>query len=320
MNAIRIKEFGPPEVMKLEAISDLIPEKGQVLIRVKAVGVNPYETYIRAGRYDRKPQLPYTPGGDCAGIVESTGQEVSSCKKGDRIYTSGSVTGTYAEYTICEESHVHPLPDNVSYSQGAGIGVPYATAYRALFQLSHAVASETVLVHGGSGGVGIAGIQLARAAGLTVITTAGSEQGRKLVADQGASHVFDHHDPERFEKIMSVTKNRGVDIILEMLANINLAHDLSICAYHGRVVVIGSRGSVEIDPRRLMAKELSVMGMILFNVREPDLTSIHAGIFAGLSNKTLNPVVGKEFPLKDAPLAHIRIMEPGSFGKIVLIP
>jgi NADPH2:quinone reductase len=320
MKAIRINQFGAPEVMKLESINNPIPEKEQVLVQVKAAGVNPYETYMRAGKYDKKPALPYTPGSDCAGVVAETGPGVTSIKKGDRVYTAGSLTGTYAEYVLCSESQIHPLPDNISFAQGAGIGVPYGTAYYALFRLSHAAASETVLIHGGSGGVGIAGIQLARAAGLSVIATAGSDRGKELIANQGVKYVLDHTDTSRFERIMSITGNHGVDVILEMLANINLANDLKVLAVRGRAIIIGSRGSAEIDPRQLMTKEALVMGMILFNVSEPDLKIIHAGIVAGLANKTLNPVVGQEFPLSEAPLSHTRIMEPGSFGKIVLIP
>src|SRR2546425_5704563 len=133
MKAIRVHQFGAPEVMRLEGVPSLKPGPGQVLVRIHAAGVNPVETYIRSGTYARKPALPYTPGTDAAGIVESVGEGVTRVDIGDRVYTAGALTGTYAEQALCLESQVHPLPKHVSFAQGAAIGIPYATAYRALF-------------------------------------------------------------------------------------------------------------------------------------------------------------------------------------------
>ncbi|HMD68592.1 MAG TPA: NADPH:quinone reductase [Chitinivibrionales bacterium] len=319
MKAIRIHEFGLPEVMKFEEVSDLHPSEGTVLVKIAAAGVNPVEAYIRSGAYARKPVLPYTPGADAAGTVEEVGPGVTSFKAGDRVYTSGSTTGTYAQKAVCEEHHLHLLPDNVDFRQGAALGVPYGTAYRALFQRARAVAGETVLIHGATGGVGIAAVQLSLAAGLTVIATGGSERGRALLAVERVGHVLDHTAPGYLDKIKSITGDRGVDIVLEMLANVNLATDLAVLAKNGRIVVIGSRGNVEINPRDLMARDASILGMTLFNAGAADLQSIHAGIIAGLSNNTLRPVIGKEFPLKDAAAAHSAVMEKGAHGKIILV-
>lgn len=320
MKAIRVSQFGGPEVLKVEEVSDPRPGPAQVLVRVQAVGINPVDTYIRSGAYARKPELPYTPGTDAAGVVEAIGSGVRNVKTGDRVYTSGTVTGAAAEWTVCEESHVHPLPSNVSFAQGAAVGVPYATAYRALFQRAHATPGETLLVHGASGGVGVACVQFARAAGLTVIGTAGSDKGQMLVAEQGAHHVLDHRAPDHIEKIMGVTEGRGVDLILEMLANVNLAKDLTMLAHAGRVVVIGSRGPVEINPRDTMARDAAILGMLLFLASDHDLASCHAAVVAGLENGTLVPIVGQEMPLNEAPRAHQAVMAPGAYGKIVLIP
>ena len=175
MKAIRVHQFGDPEVMHLEELPDPRPGPGQVVVRVKAVGVNPVDTYIRTGTYTQPP-LPYTPGLDAAGIVESAGEGVKQVRPGDRVYLAGSLSGTYAERALCETSHVQPLPQAVSFSQGAGVSVPYATAYRALFHRAKAVPGEVVLIHGASGGVGLAALQIARAAGLTVIGTTGTDQ------------------------------------------------------------------------------------------------------------------------------------------------
>lgn len=320
MRAIRVKEFGGPEVLRLEEIADPIPAKGQVLVRIKAAGVNPVDTYIRAGTYARKPPLPYTPGSDGAGTVEALGEGVTRVKAGDRVYVNGGFTGTYAELGVFDEWSVWPLAAHVSFSQGAAVNVPYVTAFRGLFQRAHARGGEAVLVHGASGGVGIAAIQLARAAGLHVTGTAGTERGRRLVADEGAHVVLDHTAADHFEKALAQTNGRGYDVILEMLANVNLGRDLPLLATYGRVVVIGSRGTVEVNPRDTMMRDASILGVALPNITRDELMAIHSAIVAGLENKTLRPVVGQEIPLPEAPRAHAAVMAPGSYGKIVLNP
>jgi NADPH:quinone reductase len=318
MKAIRVHEFGGPEVLRLEEVPTSQLGPGEVLIRMHAIGVNPVETYIRAGKYARLPELPYTPGNDGAGIVEQVGPDVNEFKLGDRVYTAGSVSGTYAEFALCKTEQVHPLPANVSFAQGASMGTPYATAYRGLFQRADAKAGETVLVHGASGGVGTAAVQLARARGLRVLGTAGSDEGLKLAHEQGAHEVFNHRASDQFEQIMKATGGRGVDVIVELLANVNLGKDLNILAKGGRVAIIGSRGRVEINPRDVMQRDVDVRGMVMPNTPPADLASIHAALVAGLENGTLRPVIGKEFPLAEAAKAHGAVMEPGAFGKIVL--
>ncbi|MGH7213520.1 MAG: NADPH:quinone reductase, partial [Tepidisphaeraceae bacterium] len=276
-------------------------------------------TYIRAGRYAQK-DFPYTPGADASGVAESVGPGVTRAKLGDRVYVAGTITGAYAQKTLVDQKRVHRLPDNVSFQQGAAIGVPYVTAHRALFGRGNTRPGETLLVHGASGGVGTACVQLARAAGLVVIGTGGSERGRQLVREQGAHHVLDHHDAGYLDQIMKLTDGRGVNLVTEMLANVNLAKDLTVLAKFGRIVVIGSRGTIEIDPRQTMAKDADVRGMTVFNIPEEEALGIHAALFAGLENGTLRPVVGQEIPLSDAPKAHEAVMTPGAYGKIVLIP
>jgi NADPH:quinone reductase len=277
------------------------------------------ETYIRAGTYARLPALPYTPGNDCAGVVEQVGPDVNEFKPGDRVYTGGSLAGsTYAEFTLCKTAQVHPLPENVSFAQGAAMGTPYATAYRGLIQRADAKPGETVLVHGASGGVGTAAVQLARARGLRVFGTASTDEGRKLVREQGAHEVFDHRAPDHFEQVMKATGGHGVDVIVELVANVNLGKDLTILAKRGRVVAIGSRGRVEIDPRDTMQRDADIRGMVLPNTAPEELASIHAALVAGLENGTLRPVIGKEFPLAEAAQAHRAVTEPGAIGKIVL--
>lgn len=320
MKAIRVKEFGPAEVMGLDEVADLTPGPGQVVVKVAAVGVNPVDTYIRSGLYRPDLKLPYTPGQDAAGIISAVGPGVEHRKVGQRVYVASSISGTYAEQVLCKEFQTHPLPDGISFGQGAALGVPYGAAFRALFQRAQARAGETVLVHGASGGVGIAAVQLASAAGLNVIGTAGYKDGLELVRAQGANHVLNHHTTGYLDKISDLTCGKGVNIILEMLANVNLDKDLGVVATNGRIVVIGSRGRVEIDPRAAMGKEASILGMTLFNASERELASMHAAFRAGLENGTLRPIVSREIPLADAAIAHHAVIEASTLGKIVLVP
>ena len=321
MKAILVRQFGGPEVLKLEEIPTPDPAAGQVLVKIHAAGVNPADTYARTGNYAVLPPLPYTPGTDGAGVVESVGDGVKKVKAGDRVYVAKSLSGTYAEHALALESQVHRLPENISFCQGAGVFIPYGTAYHAIHHQAKAHGGETVLVHGASGGVGIAAVQMARAMGLTVFGTASTEKGRGLVKREGAHRTFDHSQPGCKEEIMKATGGRGVDIILEMLANVNLGADLKLLAQMGRVIVIGSRGDVTITPRDLMARRASVRAFTLWAITEAEAADIHASVIAGLENGTLRPVVGSELPLQNAAQAHIEVMKPaGAFGKIVLIP
>ena len=320
MKAILVPEFGGPEVLTLKEIPTPSPAVGQVLVRIHAAGVNPYDTYMRNGTYAIKPPLPYTPGSDGAGVVEAVGEGVNRVKPGDRVYVAKTLTGAYAEFALTLESQVHPLPAKITYAQGAGVWVPYGTAYHALYQCARARAGETLLIHGASGGVGIASVQIARAMGMIVLGTAGTKKGLELVKREGAHHIFDHTQPGYLEQILKVTSGQGVDLILEMLANVNLAKDLKLLAFQGRVVVIGSRGDVTITPRDLMTRRASIHSFTLWGITEAEDKEIHAGIVAGLEDGTLRPIVGKELPLAEAARAHKEVLEPGAFGKIVLVP
>lgn len=319
MKAIVVREFGGPEVLKLEEIPTPRPAAGQVLVRIHAAGVNPYDTYMRNGTYAIKPPLPYTPGSDGAGNVEAVGEGVRSVKPGDRVYLAKTLTGAYAEYALALESQVHALGAKITYLQGAGIWVPYGTAYHALYQSTRARAGETVLIHGASGGVGTAALQLARAIGLRVFGTAGTENGLDLIRREGAHQAFNHSKSGYLDEILKATNGKGVDLILEMLANVNLGQDLKLLAQHGRVVVIGSRGDVSISPRDIMIRRASILAFTLWGISEAEEHEIHSGLLAGMENGTLRPIVGKELPLAEASRAHKEVLEPGAFGKIVLV-
>ena len=319
MKAIRVHKFGGPEVLKLEEIADPKPGSNEILIRARAIGVNPVETYLRSGS-NPKRSLPYTPGTDAAGEIIALGDSVKHWKIGDRVYTSDTVSGAYAEKIVGEAADVHPLPEKISWAQGAALNIPFATAYRALFQKAQAVAGEFVLIHGASGGVGTAAIQLARAAGLKIIGTAGTQRGGELVRQLGAHFVLDHRIENYLDEVMTITEGHGVDVILEMLSNVNLGQDLPVLAMNGRVIVIGSRGKVEINPRDTMSRDADIRGMMLFNASEKERHAIHAALHVGLENGTLNPIIGRELPLAEAARAHELILQPGAHGKIILVP
>ena len=320
MKAIRVSEYGGPSVLKLEEIPAPQPGQGQVLVRNHAVGVNPVDTYLRSNTDNRGPKLPYTPGSDASGVVEAVGPGVSSVKAGDRVYVGGSVSGAYAEMSLCNEAQVHPLPGSVTFAQGAAMNVPYATAFHALIHRAHGEAGESVLVHGASGGVGIAAVQIARARGMKVIGTAGTERGRQLVSEQGAHHVLDHTAPGYLDEIAKLTGGQGVNVVLEMLANANLQKDLGIIAMGGRIAVIGNRGTTEINARSAMNKNAAILGVALFNTTPAQLAGLHGALVEGLTNGTLRPVIAMELPLGQASRAHEAVMEPGHHGKVALIP
>jgi NADPH2:quinone reductase len=320
MKAIVVRDFGQPEVMKLEEVETPEPTGTQVVVKVEAAGVNPVDTYLRTGIHAHAPKLPYTPGKDGAGTIASVGPDVTGFKPGDRVYTAGSISGTYAEYSLCDESHLGRLPENVNFEIGAGVWTPYATSYRALFQKADAKAGETVLIHGASGGVGIAAVQWAKNAGLRVIGTASSAEGGSLAMAEGAEAVFDHSSEDHLGEIREYTEGRGVDIIIEMLANENLERDFEALAMFGRIVVVGNRGSIQFTPRQAMTKDATIYGMSLFNAPRERLAEIHGKIGEGLSKEFLRPIVAKQFDLADAPAAHHEIIESKASGKIVLVP
>eukprot|EP00288_Rhodomonas_lens_P002625 CAMPEP_0177720396 /NCGR_PEP_ID=MMETSP0484_2-20121128/16601_1 /TAXON_ID=354590 /ORGANISM="Rhodomonas lens, Strain RHODO" /LENGTH=331 /DNA_ID=CAMNT_0019232651 /DNA_START=22 /DNA_END=1017 /DNA_ORIENTATION=- len=325
MKAISVAEFGGPDVMKVAEIARPEPKEGEVLIKVFAAGVNPVDTYKRAGTYAKHllPALPFTPGADGAGIVEALGAGVDSVAVGDRIWLSGSTTGTYAEFCVSKASDVHPLPASISFKQGGGIGTAYRTAYRSLFtRIPGGVKSgQVVLVHGASGGVGLAAIQLAKAQGCTVIGTAGTDEGLELVKSQGAQAIS-HKAENYMNEIKTMSPNgEGVDIILEMAAHVNLGKDLPLLKRGGTVVVIGNKGMTEtnINARALMLTESSIVGVL--GVGSPEeVKQVLAGINDGIKDGSIKPFAGPSFPLADAPASHVEVIEhkQGTTGKIIL--
>ena len=324
MKAIRAHSFGGPEVLQLDEIEDPVPETGEIVFDMKASGVNPADTYMRNGTYAIVPDLPYIPGGDAAGVVCAVGPGVTEIAVGDPVFTGAALTfdltGCYAEKIKRKASQVMKLPDGVDFAQAAAFGVSYPTAHWALFERGGAKSGEAVFIHGASGSVGTSTIQLAKRAGMTVIGSGGTEQGLDLIRSQGADLAVDHTREGYLDEVTEFTGGKGPNLILEMLANVNLENDLERVAKYGRVVIIGCRGEISINPRVAMMKELDIKGIALWNVTAEQIRPVMADILAGVADGSLKPVVGRNMPLADAAGAHTAVLEPGALGKLILVP
>lgn len=271
--SVIVKEFGDPSVMKLTKKTIPQPASGQVQISVEAAGVNPSDTYQRLGPNGPwaatphlLPKLPYTPGKDGSGVITAVGEGVTNFEVGDRVYTNGSITGMFAEFAVCNTNQVFPLPDNISFSQGAGIGVPAATAYKALLMRAGIKKGESLLIHGASGAVGLAATNIAVACGCTVVGTASSQAGEAAVIAAGATAVVNHKKPGYLEEAVSAIadKSNGFDVLLENAADINLVNDTSVMAKNGRICIVGSKAKpIPFNPRLTMPKELDIRGVFL---------------------------------------------------------
>ena len=324
MRAIRAHNFGGPEVLQLEELDDPVPGDGEVVVDVYAAGVNPADTYMRNGTYAIVPELPYIPGGDAGGVISAVGVGVEGHSVGDRVFVgtalSFDLTGCYAEKVKRKASEVMPLPEGVSFSEATAFGVSYATAHYALFERGGAIAGETVFIHGASGSVGTSAIQLAKRAGLMVIGSGGTTNGLDLIRAEGADHAVDHSKERYIDEVTQLTGGNGPELILEMLANVNLAVDMDLAAKNGRIVIIGNRGEIMINPRVAMMKELDIRGIALWNASAEQVALMMEDILNGVAEGKVRPIIGRQMPLAEAAAAHVAVLEPGAHGKIVLVP
>jgi len=268
------------------------------------------------------PELPYTPGTDAAGYVHQIGRRVPNIKVGDRVFVSGNSShsnnsGSYAQFVVTDATYVFPLHPRLTFAQGASLGVPFFTAYKALILRAKTKPGETVLVHGASGAVGTAAVQIARALGAIVVGTAGTKDGMDVVTRCGAHHVFNHNH-KSYEKKM-VDHIGCFDVIIEHLANINLGHDVQMLKPQARVMVVGCRGGVNINPRHLMMPEASICGVALGTTSPVEWAEMGAAIVAGIESGWVNPVINKEYAMEEAQQVHYDIIHSkGAKGKLVL--
>jgi len=236
------------------------------------------------------------------------------------VWLSGG-EGTYSQYCLASEAVVHLLPSKCSFDQGASLWIPYGTAFHSIEHSAQLKAGQKILIHGASGGVGQACLQFCRKYNVDVYGTASTEEGLQLIAKEGAK-PFNHKEEGYIEKLKQATGGYGFDVILEMLANVNLAKDLTVLAKAGSIVVIGCRGPIEINPRMLMGVRGAIKGVQLFLVTPQEEVEIVKAIYSGLENGSLNPGIAKAYKLTEGPQAHRDIINPptGALGKIVLHP
>ncbi|MCH7321452.1 NADPH:quinone reductase [Solibacillus sp. MA9] len=321
MKAIEMKNFGTSENLQLAELPLPAISATDVIVKLHAAGVNPSDVYTSTGTYAIKPQLPYTPGLDGAGIVEAVGEAVTNVQVGDRVFVAslpGATTGTFAEAVVCDANYVMQLPEHISFLQGAALGIPALTAFRAVVQKADVQANQTVLIHGASGAVGLQAVQMAKSFGATVIGTASRGEGKALVKDAGADYAFDHITEGNLEQILEVTEGAGPDVIIEFLANVNLAIDLQMVAKYGKIVIVGNRGDIEINPRLIMQKECDITGMVLFNATGDQHRELMTSVAAMLEENKLTPFVGHSYPLAQAGEAFEAVMAGRHNGKVVL--
>ncbi len=322
MKAVQINEFGGREVLKTVSIDEPTPNANEVKIKLYATGLNPNEAYTITGTYAALvPELPYIPGFDGAGVVEELGPEVENLEVGDRVFVSGFTakhnTGTYAEKVVVDTEHVYHLPGQFSMKEGAALGIPLFTAYRALFQRAEIKISDTILIHGASGSVGSLAIQMARAIGAVVIGTSSTKKGRKQIIELGADHALDHISEENREELLELTNNQGPDVIIEMLANKNLETDMQIIAKEGRIVIVGSRDTIEVTPRHLMGNEATVTAVNVARMTSEDKEEALHAIRNFIEQDAIHPLIGKTFTLEEATQAHQSMMEDPGNGRTI---
>ena len=323
MKAMRLAEFGSPENLRLEEAPDPELRKGHVVIRVKATGINPADLVRMSGRYPQPLPLPYIPGTDVAGEVEAIGAGVSHVRVGERVFGRSLNGGGYAEKACLPTNEIFQLPENLSFAEGAAIPVPFYTAYVALHHKAQIQSGETVLISAGGGGVGVAAIQLAKAAGARLITTVGSQEKAERTKELGADVALNYKEQDFAAEVQKLTDGKGVDVIIENVAADNFAKDFSALGRHGRIVLIGT-GTGKAPESTFMTgaalfKEVTIYGMALSNsvALIPDIANALIPLFA---DQKVKAMVYKSYPLVEAQQALLDLVAGKVFGKLVLAP
>jgi NADPH:quinone reductase len=322
MRAMRAHQFGGPEQLRLEDAPEPQPQAAQVLIRVRAAGINPADLVRLSGRLGTLP-LPYTPGSDVCGTVEKLGADVSGLKPGDRVF-GRALTGGYAEKACVAADEAFILPGNLSFEEGAAIPIPFYTAYYALHHRAALKSGETVLVSAGGGGVGVAAIQLAKLAGARVLTTVGSKEKAERVVALGADVAVNYHERDFVAETQKFTAQKGIDVIVENVAADNMARDFIALTPHGRIIVIGTgtgkaaEATFPVFPA--LMKDANLLGMSLVNANVAAVASMAAELTPLFAAGKLKAVVSKSYPLGEAPAAMADLLAGRVFGKLVLIP
>jgi NADPH2:quinone reductase len=323
MRAIVFDRTGGPEVLGLSEVPRPEVRPGMVLLRVHAIGVNFADTRFRQGTYVAKPKLPDTPGMEAAGVVEAVGEGVTDFRRGDRV--TAFTVKSYAEYCQAPTPMVIPLPEAVNFVDGAAFPIQVLTAYHMLHTADSTGPGKTVLVHSAAGGVGLAAVQLARAAGARVLGTVSSEAKAQLVRDHGADAVIDYASGKFADEVLRLTEGRGADLILDAVGKPTFEEGLRCLALFGHLVLYGRAGGPT-DPFNLAAlspKSQKISGFMVPTLTRnfPERTRQSAAhCFALMREGRLRLHIGRTFPLAEAAEAHRYLESRRSTGKLILLP
>ncbi|MEU3168441.1 NADPH:quinone oxidoreductase family protein [Streptosporangium sp. NPDC006930] len=322
MRAALVKEFGPPTSLVVEDVPDPVPGPGEVVIEVGAVSVNFPDILVVEGKYQNLPERPFSPGKEAAGRVKAVGEGVERLRVGQRVLALVEFGG-YAEQLRVPEELVMELPDAMSYESAAASGLVYSTAYFGLLRRGRMKAGETVLVTGAGGGVGSAGVQLAKAYGARVIALAQDDAKAELARRQGADVVLTSTPETLRDDLLAATDGRGVDVVLEMLGGDFLTQIIRATAWEGRIVIVGfaSGGQNPIKPGHILVKSISIVGLQSSDYRDrmPELMrSTMAEVFRLFVDGKVDAAVDTTFPLQKAGDALQYVKEGRVKGKVVL--
>lgn len=323
MRAVLVKEFGPPaSALVVEEIPDLVPGPGEVVIEVAAVSVNFPDILVVEGTYQNLPDRPFSPGKEAAGRVVAVGDGVDRLSVGDRVLALVEYGG-YAEQLRVPEELVTELPDTMPYHDAAAFGLVYSTAYFGLLRRGQLHVGETVLITGAGGGVGSAGVQVAKAYGATVIALAQDEERAELARSQGADHVLTSTPDTLRDDVHALTGGRGVDVTLEMLGGDVLSQVIRCTAWEGRIVIVGfaSGGQNPIKPGHVLVKSISIIGLQSSDYRDrmPALMrSTMAEMFTLHAAGKLSPTIDTTFPLEKTADALQYVKDGRVRGKVVI--
>ncbi|PBI91938.1 Mycocerosic acid synthase [Rhodococcus erythropolis] len=322
MRAALVKEFGPPAGLVVEEVPDLVPGPGEVVIEVGAVSINFPDILVVEGSYQNLPPRPFSPGKEAAGRILAVGEGVTRLSVGDRVLALVEYGG-YAEQLQVSGKLVIALPDSMSYEEAAAFGLVYSTAYFGLLRRGQLKAGETVLVTGAGGGVGSAGVQVAKAWGARVIALAQDEAKGDLARQQGADVVLTSTPETLKNDLLAATDGKGVDVVLEMLGGDFLSQIIRATAWEGRIVIVGfaSGGQNPIKPGHILVKSISVVGLQSSDYRDRDpelMRSTMGEMFAMFDQGKLNAAVDSTFPLEKVGDAMQYVKDGKVKGKVVV--
>jgi len=319
MKAIKISQYGGPEVLKIEEAQIGKPAKTQALINLQAIGVNFIDIYQRRGTYPVK--LPYIPGLEGAGIVESVGEGVTNVKPGDRVAYVHE-PGSYAEKSLVSAEHLIPLPDELSFEQGAAFPLQGMTAHYLIHEFRKIKANDCVLIHAAAGGMGLLLVQWAKHLGAHVLGTTSTEEKAKIAKKAGADEVILYTKQDFALEVKRLTNNLGADLIIDGVGKTTFTKNLEAAALRGNIVIFGAASGPAdpLVPNSLMGKSLTISGGSLFNyiLTKEELLKRAKAVMEGVQKGWLNLQIDQVFPLEKAAEAHRKLEERKSSGKLLL--